>query len=357
MENRYQRHLQLNEVGPSGQEKIRKSSVLVVGAGGLGCPALQYLTAAGVGLLGIMDPDVVSPSNLQRQILFTENDLGKNKATCAKAFLSKINSEVEIIDYPFALTHENSEEQIAKFDLVIDGTDNFYTRYLISDQCLLLDKVMVYGALYKFEGQVTVFNYKNGPSYRCLFPSPPKMGAIPNCSEIGVLGVVPGIIGIYQATEALKIILEIGDILSGKLLCVNLLNHNHTTFNFPKNSVEIDAIKKQQKVIPIENQDCFVDFELSLDQLSSKKKILWIDVREKEESPRIAHLNVKEFPLSKQLSLEPFHNSEEQIIVFCQTGLRGKLFVQKLRELGIQNCFSLKEGAAELSIWAEKNKD
>lgn len=351
METRYQRHIQLDEVGATGQEKIKKAKVLVIGAGGLGCPALQYLTAAGVGLLGIMDPDMVSISNLQRQILYNEDDLGNNKALCAKEHLRKLNAEIELKAFPWALTHDNAAEHIAEFDLVLDGTDNFYTRYLISDQCILLNKVMVYGALYKFEGQVSVFNYRNGPSYRCLFPSPPQAGTIPNCSEIGVLGVVSGIIGVYQALETLKVILELDTALSGKLLCVNVLNHQNSILDFVKNQKEIDQIKKQGKTIPIENEDCFVDFELSLEQLSSNEKIMWIDVREQDEMPRVNHLN----PLSPSVSLDLLSESKYKIIAFCQTGTRSKAFVRRMKIKGIKNCFSLKEGATELKEWGIKN--
>jgi len=352
MEIRYQRHIQLKEIGIEGQKKIRNSKVLVVGAGGLGCPAMQYLTASGIGTLGIIDPDVVTLTNLQRQILFKEKDLGRNKAQSAKKHLQKLNTEVTIQAFPFALTHENAAEIIGEFDLVIDGTDNFYTRYLISDQCVLLNKVMIYGALFKFEGQVAVFNYKNGPTYRCLFPLPPKIGEIPNCSEIGVLGVVPGIIGVYQATEALKVMLELGGILSGKLLTVNLLTHQNTVLDFDKNQQEIDKIKKQGKPIPIENQDCFLDFEVSLTQLSSKEKIKWIDVREEDELPRVTHLN----PINHSTALDTLLESNKKIVAFCQTGMRSKIFVQKLKNKGIENCFSLKEGAAELKKWSQKSQ-
>ncbi|OUW37340.1 MAG: hypothetical protein CBD44_03460 [Flavobacteriaceae bacterium TMED184] len=351
METRYQRHIQLSEVGPAGQEKIKKAKVLIIGAGGLGCPALQYLTAAGVGTLGIMDPDIVSISNLQRQILFNENDLGKNKALSAQKHLHTLNADVKLFTFPFALTHENAKQYISDFDIVIDGTDNFYTRYLISDLCILLNKVMIYGSLYKFEGQVSVFNYHNGPSYRCLFPSPPQVGEIPNCNEIGVLGVVPGIIGVYQATEAIKVILGLGEILSGKLLCVNLLSHQNTLLDFEKNQKEIDQIKKQGKVIPIKNRDCFIDFEVSLAQLSLDEKIKWIDVREQDELPRVSHLN----PLSHSVSFDSIVGSKQKIIAFCQTGTRSKAFVKKMKNKGIENCFSLKEGAAQLHEWVQKN--
>ena len=352
METRYQRHLQLKEIRIEGQKKIRAAKILVVGAGGLGCPTLQYLTASGIGTLGIIDPDVVSLTNLQRQILFREKDLGKNKAQSAKKHLQKLNSEVNIQVFPFALTHKNAAEIIDAFDLVIDGTDNFYTRYLISDQCVLLNKVMIYGALFKFEGQVTVFNYKNGPTYRCLFPSPPKIGEILNCSEIGVLGVVPGIIGVYQATEALKVVLELGDILSGKLLTINLLTHRNTVLDFDKNQQEIDKIKKQGKAIPIENKDCFLDFEVSLSQLSTEENIVWIDVREGDELPRVTQLN----PLNYSTALTTLLGSKKKIVAFCQTGMRSKVFVKKLKNKGIENCFSLKEGAAELEKWSQKSQ-
>ena len=351
METRYQRHIQLSEVGPNGQKKIKKAKVLVIGAGGLGCPVLQYLTAAGVGTLGIMDPDHVSISNLQRQILFNENDLGKNKVLRAKKYLKTLNPDVKVLTFPFALTHENAEQYISVFDIIIDGTDNFYTRYLISDLCILLNKVMIYGALYKFEGQVSVFNYNKGPSYRCLFPYPSHVGEIPNCSEVGVLGVVPGIIGVYQATEAIKVILGLGEVLSGKLLCVNLLSHQNTLLDFERNQKEIDQIKKQGKAIPIENQDCFVDFELSLFQLSSEEKIKWIDVREDYELPRLSHLN----PLSCSVSLDLLTGSKQKIIAFCQTGTRSRAFVKKMKNKGVGNCFSLIEGAAELNEWVKKN--
>ena len=349
---RYQRHIQLKEIGIEGQEKIRRAKILVVGAGGLGCPALQYLTAAGIGTLGIMDPDVVSISNLQRQILFTESDLGSNKALSAKKQLQKLNSEVSIQAFPHALTPENAAAIITEFDLVIDGTDNFFTRYLLSDQCILLNKVMVYGALYKFEGQVSVFNYKNGPSYRCLFPTPPERGAIPNCSEIGVLGVVPGIIGVYQATEALKVILDLGDILSGKLLTLNLLTHQNTLLNFEKEEEQIQKIKTYGKPIPIENIDCFLDFEVSLSQLSSEEKIKWIDVREPDELPQVSHLN----PINYSTSLDALLAVDTKIVAFCQSGMRSKVFVQQLKNKGVENCFSLKEGAEALEKWSQKSQ-
>jgi molybdopterin/thiamine biosynthesis adenylyltransferase len=231
---RYSRHLLLSDIGVSGQEKLKSGKVLVVGAGGLGCPVLQYLTAAGVGNIGVIDFDAVDLSNLQRQILYSTNDVGTNKALAAKNRLESLNPLIEITAYPYQLTNKNALELFAKYDLIVDGSDNFSTRYLVNDACILTGKTLVYGAIYKFEGQVTVFNYQDGPSYRCLFPEAPQQGSVPNCSEVGVLGVIPGIIGVYQANEALKIILGIGTVLSGKLLVIDALNNSQLELNIQK---------------------------------------------------------------------------------------------------------------------------
>lgn len=220
--SRYNRHIILSEIGQQGQDKISNAKVLVVGAGGLGCPILQYLTAAGIGTIGIIDFDVVDISNLQRQVLFGSSSLGQNKAEAAKQRLKDLNNTISIISYPKKLTYKNAITLFNQYDIIVDGTDNFETRYLVNDACIITNKPLVFGAIYKFEGQISVFNYKNGPSYRCLFPNPPN-GTVPNCSEIGVLGVLPAIIGSMQANEILKIILGIGNVLSGKLLCYNAL--------------------------------------------------------------------------------------------------------------------------------------
>lgn len=203
--SRYNRHIILSDVGQIGQDKLSKAKVLVVGAGGLGCPVLQYLTAAGIGELGIIDFDVVEESNLQRQILFGTSSLGTNKALAAKNRLEDLNPTIQINAYTEKLTSKNALELFKEYDIIVDGTDNFATRYLVNDAAILTNKPIVYGAIYKFEGQVSVFNYQNGPSYRCLFPNAPKEGSVANCSEVGVLGVLPGIIGTMMANEVLKI--------------------------------------------------------------------------------------------------------------------------------------------------------
>lgn len=234
-ETRYNRQLILDQIGMEGQLELKNAKVLVVGAGGLGCPALQYLTAAGVGTIGIIDFDLVDLSNLHRQILFNHEDIAKNKATCAAEKLHILNPEINLISYPIQLEETNAKKIIAGYDIVLDGSDNFTTRYLVNDTCLLLHKPMVYGAIYKFEGQVSVFNYNNGPTYRCLFPE--NDATAPNCSEVGVLGVLPGVIGMYQATEAIKIILGIGQVLSGTLLQMNLLTHETIQLRIHKKQI------------------------------------------------------------------------------------------------------------------------
>ena len=243
--SRYSRHISLKEIGVAGQEKINKAKVLVVGAGGLGCPVLQYLTAAGIGTIGIVDFDVVEESNLQRQVLFGMTSLGRNKAIVAKELLSNLNPRIELISCAEKLNPENVVSLFKPYDIIVDATDNFTSRYLINDASVVLNKPLVYGAIYKFEGQVSVFNYKGGPSYRCVFPNPPQKGTIPNCAQIGVLGVLPGIIGCMQANEVLKLVLGLGNILSGKLYCFNALNNLSQTLRVQRNALEIETVKSR----------------------------------------------------------------------------------------------------------------
>ena len=246
---RYSRHLLLEEVGLQGQEKLKKAKVLVVGAGGLGCPILLYLAAVGVGTIGVIDFDTIDASNLQRQTLFSTNDLGRSKAKVAKEKLNSNNPFIEVISYNEQLTNENALDLFSKFDIIVDGTDNFYTRYLVNDACLIANKPLVYGAIHKFEGHVSVFNYQEGPTYRCLFPNPPKAGSIPSCSEVGVIGVLPGIIGTQQANEVIKIILGTGKVLSGRLLIYNALQSSFM------------EIKINKTVVTIFNKEEFLKFD------------------------------------------------------------------------------------------------
>ena len=221
---RYARHLVLPRVGVEGQEQLLGSSVLVVGAGGLGSPALMYLAAAGVGKIGIIDNDTVSASNLQRQIIHNSELIGKSKVESASKWISGLNPDVDVVKMSVRLTHDNSMKILEDYDVIIDGTDNFQSRYLIGDTCEILGKPWVFGSIHRFEGQVSTFNLNDGPNYRDLFPSPPPPELAPNCSEAGVLGVLPGIVGAIQATESIKVILGIGECLSGKLLAIDTLS-------------------------------------------------------------------------------------------------------------------------------------
>ena len=244
---RYYRQFIAGIFGLEEQMKLKRAKILVIGAGGLGCPALTYLTSAGVGNIGIADDDKVSLSNLTRQILYTVEDTGKYKASAAKSRLQKINPECNITPYIQKLTKNNAPEIISGYNVVIDGTDNIQTRYLLDDTCAILKKPLVYGAIFKFEGQVSVFNYQGGPAYRNLFPETDLLTNMPSCNETGVLGVLPGILGIYQATEAIKIITGIGNVLSGKLLTFNLLNNHTEYFDIPANKTTL-----------VNKQSCFV---------------------------------------------------------------------------------------------------
>ena len=232
--SRYQRHIALDEVGEIGQQKLSNARVLVVGAGGLGCPVLQYLAAAGVGTIGIVDGDFVNESNLQRQILYKTVDVGQPKADCASRALTALNPLVNTKPMADFLTSKNAIEIVDNYDIVVDGTDQIHTRYLLDDVCWLLDKPLVYGAIHKFEGQVSVFNYQNGPTYRDLFPTPPNPESIPTCNDVGVLGVLPGIMGNMQANEVLKIILGYGEVLSGKLWLFNAKTNTTQSIHFTK---------------------------------------------------------------------------------------------------------------------------
>jgi len=351
MTNRYNRHIILSEIGQKGQDKLSDAKVLVVGAGGLGCPILQYLTAAGIGTLGIIDFDVVDISNLQRQVLFGKSSLGKNKAIAAKQRLEDLNADIKIIAYPEKLTYQNAIELINQYDIIVDGCDNFETRYLVNDASIITNKPLVFGAIYKFEGQVSVFNYQNGPSYRCLFPNPPKKDNVPNCSEVGVLGVLPGIIGSMQANEVLKIILDIGNILSGKLLCYNALTLQNSTLTVKRSESEINKVM-QNKSNFSERQMC--DFcetpikTISIEEALNKANVQFIDVREIDELPKVDNLEVIHIPLSKLVeNLEKINPNKDKIL-FCQSGIRSQKAVSILQNLNIENSFSLKEGAIEI---------
>lgn len=357
--SRYDRHIILSEIGREGQNKLSEASVLVIGAGGLGCAVLQYLTAAGIGTIGIVDFDIVTESNLQRQILYGSSSLGLNKAKAAKHRLQDLNNTINIYTYPEKLTHKNAINLFEKYDIIVDGTDNFDARYLINDASILTNKPLVYAGIYKFEGQVSVFNYQNGPSYRCLFPNSPQEGSIPNCSEIGVLGVLPGIIGTMQANEVLKIILGLGNVLTGKVLYYNALTVQSTSIKLIKIESEIEKVLAQrasfQDKIEIENCELLVS-EIALKNALKMKNLQFIDVREYYEQPKVEGLGVIEIPLSNFENELNKIASEKNSMIFCKSGIRSKTAVSILKKHQINNSFSIKEGASEIMEYLEKNK-
>jgi adenylyltransferase/sulfurtransferase len=345
---RYSRHIVLDEIGQAGQEKISQAKVLVIGAGGLGCPALQYLTAAGIGTIGIVDFDIVEESNLQRQILFGTSSIGINKAIAAKNRLKDLNPTINIIAYPEKLTPKNALDLFEGYDIIVDGSDNFAARYLINDASILSNKPVVYGAIYKFEGQVSVFNYQNGPSYRCLFATPPKEGSVANCSEVGVLGVLPGIIGTMQANEVLKIILGFDNVLTGKLFCFNAKTSETITLKITKSVSEIENVKALEDSFSNLDLDSFCESpvaEISVEEAIQLKNSQFIDVRELGEKPSVEMANCIQIPLGKLEQELDQIDSEKNKILFCQTGIRSRKAVEILQKHNQHNCYNLKGGA------------
>ena len=363
---RYNRHIILPEVGKQGQERLRNARVLVIGAGGLGCPVLLYLNAAGVGTIGIADFDVVENSNLQRQVLFSPQDVSEPKAVVAAEKLGAQNPFVHFIVHNLKLTRENALEILSMYDVVVDGSDNFPTRYLVNDACVILKKPLVFGSIFKFEGQVSVFNFKNkqgeyGPTYRCLFPEPPNPEDVPNCNEIGVLGVLPGMIGSIQANEALKIILRIGEPLSGKLLILDALTMNSSTIAFSGNE-ENHRIKELAKdyeafchvSVQKEREEFEPGFkELSVtelkEKLDRKENIELLDVREDHET-EICSLGGIHIPMNSIPAQVERIPTDKQVVVYCHHGMRSAMVVKFLsEELGFSNLYNLNGG---IHAWA-----
>ena len=345
-------------MGQEGQNKLLQAKVLVVGVGGLGCPALQYLVAGGIGTIGIVDFDVVEESNLQRQILFGTSSMGMNKAIAAKNRLEDLNPTIIINAYPEKLSSKNVLKLFNAYDIIVDCTDNFTTRYLINDVSIIANKPVVYGAIYKFEGQVSVFNYQDGPSYRCLFPIPPNSGSVANCSEVGVLGVLPGITGSMQANEVIKMILGFKDVLSGKLCCYDAKTCQTTTLKIQKSALQFDKVLAQkddfdtyQEAIP-----CAISIpEISADEVLLKNNIQFIDVRELHEHPKLNIPNCIQIPLVELEENIDKVDSKKTNIIFCQTGIRSKKAIALLHKHYKTNCYSLIGGISTL-IQQEKVK-
>lgn len=358
---RYQRHLSLPGFGPEAQLRLKQASVLVVGAGGLGCPALLYLAAAGVGRIGIVDDDAVDFSNLQRQVLFTADDIGRSKAEVAVARLQAQNPEVECLAYPERLGPENALERIRAYDLVIDGSDNFPTRYLVNDACVLADKPLVHGAIHTFQGQVSVFNYEGGPTYRCLFPEPPSPEDAPNCSEVGVIGVLPGMIGLYQATEAIKLLTGIGEPLSGKLLLLDALAMRHETVTF-----ERDPAQALARPLALIEYQCASSSEEALpggiievgpqDLQADASDYQLLDVREDWERA-ICALPGAHIPLGHILAggadfRAAGLNPKKPTYVYCKAGVRSRQAAEMMQaQYGFKHLKNVQGG---ILAWAEQ---
>ena len=356
---RYARHLAIPEFSLEGQQKLKAAKVLVIGSGGLGSPVLLYLAAAGVGHIGIVDFDVVEDSNLQRQVLFTIDDIGQSKAQTAAARLKKLNPFIQITAYHTALTKENALDLVAQYDIVADGTDNFPTRYLVNDACVLTGKTNVYASIFRFEGQVSVFNQKNadgtfGPNYRDLFPQPPPPGLVPNCAEGGVLGVLPGIIGSLQASEVIKVITGIGETLSGRLFLFDAASFITRTLKVSKNPTT-----KIEKLIDYE-LFCGMQTEKPLPSIEVQelKKMMdqgadfqLIDVRESYEY-EIANLQGKRIPLDQIVAERARIDRHRKVILHCRTGKRSAEAIRELQKVAsFENLYNLNGG---ILAWAKE---
>ena len=367
--HRYSRHLILPEVGIDGQRKLKAARVLLVGTGGLGSPAAMYLAAAGVGTIGLVDFDVVDVTNLQRQIIHGTNDIGRKKIASAMETLRDLNPHTELIPHETALTSANALEIIREYDMVVDGTDNFPTRYLVNDACVLTGKPNVYGSIFRFEGQATVLCTPEGPCYRCMYPEPPPPGLVPSCAEGGVLGILPGVVGCLQATEAVKLILGIGDPLIGRLLTYDALGMSFRTFKVRRDpewavGAEHPVIKglidySQFCGVPHgsespEHQPASIP-ELTPTELKarldSSDSVVLIDVREVHEHqicnlPQATLIPLGTLPQRLQ-ELDP--NSE--IVVHCKSGIRSAKPSGILRDAGFANVRNLKGG---ILAWSDQ---
>lgn len=352
--HRYSRHLLLPEIGTDGQIKLKQAKVLVVGAGGLGSPVLLYLAAAGVGTIGIADYDIVDLSNLQRQILYTDSDLGLAKATTAASRAARLNPQIAIREHNQRISAENILELFSAYDIIVDGTDNFSTRYLISDACVLLKKPNVHGSIYRFEGQATVFCFDGGPCYRCLFPEPPQAGVVANCAEAGVLGVMAGMIGCIQAGEVLKIILGIGQTLSQRLLLYDALSMNVDTLPLPRNA-DCPACGTNPSITSVEEpavSTCIpaADAVKEITALELKKQMqehqqfALLDVRTRGEVQICKIDGSKHIPLAELPQRLNELDKNDRIVVYCKSGMRSLSAQKLLEQNGFKKVFNLTGG-------------
>ena len=365
---RYSRHLLIPEVGLAGQRKLKASSALVIGTGGLGSPVALYLAAAGVGRLGLVDYDVVDKSNLQRQVVHGTGTVGRLKVESARARLLDLNPDIQVDAFNEPFTSANAMRIAEPFDILVDGTDNFPTRYLSNDLCVLTGKPNVYAAVFRFEGQASVFYAKEGPCYRCLFPEPPPPGLVPSCADAGVLGVLPGTIGTIQATEAIKMLLGIGSPLVGRLLFYNALDMSFEYVRLKKNP-NCKICGPHPEVTGLIDYDAFCgvpgighddgsagrDWDISATELAGRlqrgEKLRLIDVREPHEL-EISHLEGAElFPLGTLAARLSELDSAQEIVIFCKAGMRSRRALELLVSAGFRKVKNLKGG---INAWAEE---
>ncbi len=363
---RYSRHLIMPEVGMEGQLKLTRAKVLMIGAGGLGAPLGLYLAAAGVGRMGIVDFDTVDFSNLQRQITFSTADVGRPKIQAAKERLAGINPQIQIDTYETRLTKENALDLFRDYDIIVDGTDNFPTRYLVNDACVLLGKPNVYGSIFRFEGQTTIFNYPGGPCYRCLYPEPPPPGLVPSCAEGGVLGVLPGIVGALQAMETIKLILGTGQPLAGRLLLFDALGMCFRELRLRKNPAcpvcgehrTIHELIDYEEFCGIRGEEVTPVTagipEIAPSELKSRldrgDEIFILDVREPHEY-QICNLQGHLIPLGELPQRVNELDSSREIVAHCRSGKRSADAVQFLLQAGFRKIWNLKGG---ILAWSDE---
>jgi len=363
---RYSRHLIMPEVGMDGQLKLKQANVLCIGAGGLGSPLALYLAAAGVGTIGIVDFDVVDFTNLQRQIIHDTNDVGRPKLTSARETIHDINPFVEVVGYETRLSSENALDIFKDFDVIADGTDNFPTRYLVNDACVLLGKPNVYGSIFRFEGQASVFYAKEGPCYRCLYPEPPPPGLVPSCAEGGVLGVLPGIVGCIQALETIKLIIGAGDSLIGRLILFDALRMKFRELKLRKNpdcvicgpNPTVTQLIDYEQFCGIrgeENAPATKLPEVTAPELKKmmdeKKPFVLIDVREPHEYQICSIPGSKLIPLGEVAGRMNELNSADEIVVHCKSGMRSAKAVDLLMQSGFRKIHNLRGG---ILAWSDQ---
>jgi adenylyltransferase/sulfurtransferase len=364
---RYSRHLLIPEVGLAGQRKLKGSSALVIGTGGLGSPVALYLAAAGVGRLGLVDYDVVDSSNLQRQVIHGTATIGDLKVESAKKRLLDLNPDIEVETYNEPFTSENAMRIAANYDILIDGTDNFPTRYLTNDVSVFLGKPVIYGSIFRFDGQVSVFDAKQGPCYRCLFPEPPPPGLVPSCAEGGVLGVLPGTIGTLQATEALKLLLGIGEPLIGKLLLYNALDMTFDFVKLKKNphcrvcgpEADIKELIDYEEFCGVPGHDheegsAGANWDISAPELAERMKgnhLVLLDVREPHELQISELPQAVNIPLGQLAGRMPELDSAQDMVVFCKAGTRSARALELLVSAGFKKVKNLKGG---INAWARE---